>query len=368
MKRVTRLKTFVANRVAIIQETTELNQWHHVPSEQNPVDVISRGLDPTRMQQSDLWWFGPTFLQELVVNFPGQCDGINDPLDSSVQNRDVSSRKLYLAELKNPTNCCLISAVDSSFLDNILKSRSLDWKICFKKILAPHLLNTTNMEEQNDAPHPLNAYNGEEQNGVQDNTKRIISSTRKEFHQSRQALHRLIIELNHSSRLFVTVAILTYPGRETVDSENDEEEEIAKIVAADAEELAKNFKILKCKKTDSTHNPPKWKHAFKKVLDPTYFLKPTERPVTPLTLEELDGDYNPLEDDDELSACSVSENCDEEDSEMKSTENTSSSPKRPKKVPPPGGFVCVNKITAKDLLKRPPIIPSEGYWDDDLIW
>ncbi|XP_055944365.1 uncharacterized protein LOC129975327 [Argiope bruennichi] len=114
------LKTFVANRVATIQESTEMNQWHHVPSEQNPADVISRGLDPTRMQQSDLWWFGPTFLQELVVNFPGDCDDIHDSLDSSVQNRDVSSEKLYLAELKNPTKFCLISAVDLSFLDNIL--------------------------------------------------------------------------------------------------------------------------------------------------------------------------------------------------------------------------------------------------------
>ncbi|KAF8791557.1 hypothetical protein HNY73_006404 [Argiope bruennichi] len=99
------LKTFVAIRVAITQESTEMNQWHHVPSEQNPADVISRALDPTRMQQSDFWWFGPTFLQELVVNFPGDCDDIHDPLDSSVQNRDVSSERLYLTELKNSTNC-----------------------------------------------------------------------------------------------------------------------------------------------------------------------------------------------------------------------------------------------------------------------
>ncbi|XP_055926847.1 uncharacterized protein LOC129958404 [Argiope bruennichi] len=268
------------------------------------------------------------------------------------------------------------------------ESRSLDWKICFKKILAPHLLNTTNMEEQNDAPHPLNAYNGEEQNGVQDNTvnsenDRVNSISILKNSEDVEKNHFInkkrissitagAAQVNNRAQSFIEAfrhcRHSDLPDREYSDSENDEEEEIAKIVAADAEELAKNFKILKCKKTDSTHNPPKWKHAFKKVLDPTYFLKPTERPVTPLTLEELDGDYNPLEDDDELSACSVSENCDEEDSEMKSTENTSSSPKRPKKVPPPGGFVCVNKITAKDLLKRPPIIPSEGYWDDDLIW
>ncbi|XP_055947045.1 uncharacterized protein LOC129980690 [Argiope bruennichi] len=98
------LKTFVANRVAIIQESTEMNQWHHVPSEQNPADVISRGLDPTRMQQSDLWWFGPIFLQELVVSFPGDCDDIHDSLDSSVQNRDVAAFNCEIKALKKGEN------------------------------------------------------------------------------------------------------------------------------------------------------------------------------------------------------------------------------------------------------------------------
>ncbi|KAF8796145.1 hypothetical protein HNY73_000559 [Argiope bruennichi] len=85
------LKKFAASKLAIIQESIEMNQWHQVPSEKNPAYVISRGLDPTRMQQSDFWWFGPTFLQELVVNVPGDCDNIHDPLDSSVQYMDVSS-------------------------------------------------------------------------------------------------------------------------------------------------------------------------------------------------------------------------------------------------------------------------------------
>ncbi|GFU62396.1 DUF1758 domain-containing protein [Trichonephila clavipes] len=46
------LKTFVANRGVIIQELTELNKWHHIPSEQNPADIISRGLDPEKIQRS----------------------------------------------------------------------------------------------------------------------------------------------------------------------------------------------------------------------------------------------------------------------------------------------------------------------------
>ncbi|XP_035232408.1 uncharacterized protein LOC118204190, partial [Stegodyphus dumicola] len=40
------LKTFVANRVATIQELTNGHQWRHVSSKENPSDLISRGLDP----------------------------------------------------------------------------------------------------------------------------------------------------------------------------------------------------------------------------------------------------------------------------------------------------------------------------------
>ncbi|GFU91809.1 integrase catalytic domain-containing protein [Trichonephila clavipes] len=37
-----RLKTFVANRVAKVQELTEGFQWNHVPSVLNPADLVSR--------------------------------------------------------------------------------------------------------------------------------------------------------------------------------------------------------------------------------------------------------------------------------------------------------------------------------------
>ncbi|GFS56542.1 integrase catalytic domain-containing protein [Trichonephila clavipes] len=72
------LKMFVANRVVIIQQLTELNKWHHVPSEQNPADIISRGLDPEKIQRSKLWWFGPAFLEVSSVNFPRYVDEIHN--------------------------------------------------------------------------------------------------------------------------------------------------------------------------------------------------------------------------------------------------------------------------------------------------
>ncbi|GBN40280.1 hypothetical protein AVEN_182684-1 [Araneus ventricosus] len=56
------LKTFVAIRVSEIQKLTNVYQWRHVSSHNNPADLISRGVDPDRLSESSLWWSGPEFL------------------------------------------------------------------------------------------------------------------------------------------------------------------------------------------------------------------------------------------------------------------------------------------------------------------
>ncbi|GFV07315.1 integrase catalytic domain-containing protein [Trichonephila clavipes] len=58
-----RLKTFVANRVAKVQELTEGFQWNHVPSVLNPADLVSRGLRPCDLPNLRLW-HGPQFLEK----------------------------------------------------------------------------------------------------------------------------------------------------------------------------------------------------------------------------------------------------------------------------------------------------------------
>jgi hypothetical protein len=60
------LKTFVQNRVAKIQELSAIDQWHHIPSDQNPADVLSRGVDPDKLLNHKLWWKGPDFLSTNV--------------------------------------------------------------------------------------------------------------------------------------------------------------------------------------------------------------------------------------------------------------------------------------------------------------
>jgi len=49
-------KIFVGNRVALIQEETGSASWRHMPSQTNPANLISRGIDPTTLSTSTLCW------------------------------------------------------------------------------------------------------------------------------------------------------------------------------------------------------------------------------------------------------------------------------------------------------------------------
>jgi len=43
-------KAFVGNRVAAIQEETASATWRHMPTQSNPADLISRGVEPTMLK------------------------------------------------------------------------------------------------------------------------------------------------------------------------------------------------------------------------------------------------------------------------------------------------------------------------------
>lgn len=55
--------TSVHNRVHRIRQTTSPKQWHYVPSEQNPADLVTRSV--TALQLMDSMWFKcPDFLNK----------------------------------------------------------------------------------------------------------------------------------------------------------------------------------------------------------------------------------------------------------------------------------------------------------------
>lgn len=66
------LKAFVCNRVNEIRELTahSLSSWRYIPTDTNPADMASRGIEPTMLSNSDLWWRGPSFLLSQEKEWP----------------------------------------------------------------------------------------------------------------------------------------------------------------------------------------------------------------------------------------------------------------------------------------------------------
>ncbi|GFT87539.1 integrase_H2C2 domain-containing protein [Trichonephila clavipes] len=73
------LKTFVANRVSKIHQLSSCGQSHHIASEQNTADVLSKGLLPEELRDDSPWWHAPELLLQsaystTVIAEPTQRD------------------------------------------------------------------------------------------------------------------------------------------------------------------------------------------------------------------------------------------------------------------------------------------------------
>ncbi|XP_006822328.1 uncharacterized protein LOC102807334 [Saccoglossus kowalevskii] len=65
-----RFHIFVANRVQLIRDFTSPEQWRHIATKDNPADIASRGVSAKELNQSTLWWKGPTFLSTAATLIP----------------------------------------------------------------------------------------------------------------------------------------------------------------------------------------------------------------------------------------------------------------------------------------------------------
>ena len=57
---------FVTNRCSEIHTLLPDAYWHHVRSADNSADVISRGIEPSKLASHCLWWRGPVWLSDSV--------------------------------------------------------------------------------------------------------------------------------------------------------------------------------------------------------------------------------------------------------------------------------------------------------------
>ncbi|KAJ8388711.1 hypothetical protein AAFF_G00131200 [Aldrovandia affinis] len=62
-----RFHVFVANRVQLIRENTDPNQWYYIDTAENPADHASRGLHASDISSTN-WLSGPKFLWEQEIH------------------------------------------------------------------------------------------------------------------------------------------------------------------------------------------------------------------------------------------------------------------------------------------------------------
>ena len=92
-----RFKTFVANRISTIRDTTKLSQWRYINTVDNPADCASRGLTANKLMSHQSWIHGPSFLQEPENQWPDRFH------NSEVEEDDVEVRKSVTANLTHIT-------------------------------------------------------------------------------------------------------------------------------------------------------------------------------------------------------------------------------------------------------------------------
>ena len=63
------LKQFVANRKCEVLSLSESANWHYCLGIDNPADIGTRGMLPSELLQSKLWWTGPEWLKGSKENW-----------------------------------------------------------------------------------------------------------------------------------------------------------------------------------------------------------------------------------------------------------------------------------------------------------
>ena len=103
-----RFHVFVSNRLAAIHDASSINQWFWVPSQENPADLVSRGMDAAKFVDSALWKCGPNFLWRQSEHWPqlpkmSECKE-EDPEVKVVLTITASATTASSSEASDPTS------------------------------------------------------------------------------------------------------------------------------------------------------------------------------------------------------------------------------------------------------------------------
>ena len=123
------LKQLVANWKSEVLSLSESVNWHHCPGIDNPADIGTRGMLPSELSQSKLWWVGPewlkcskqswpTDLEDYLTNLSEEC--LQEVRKSSLLET-YESTSLMNRSKTVPTISDLINGEDYNTLPKLLR-------------------------------------------------------------------------------------------------------------------------------------------------------------------------------------------------------------------------------------------------------
>ena len=112
-------KTFVGNRVSQIQDLVHPSNWYYCPTEVNPADIASRGVNASEFLKCTDWFGAPAWLSERPETWPRQ------PNISSTEESNVEHRKSHTTTISKSSTKSILSLFQYSSFMKVL--RVLSW-------------------------------------------------------------------------------------------------------------------------------------------------------------------------------------------------------------------------------------------------
>jgi hypothetical protein len=120
-----RYSVYVANRVAEIQDGTDLKSWNHVSTKDNPADHASRPMfvkaDPNEDDRVKFWFHGPQFVLRPKSEWP------NITIDTNLEDGDpeVLKTKSVFAVTKECDSETTKECISETIMSVVVKAHSL---------------------------------------------------------------------------------------------------------------------------------------------------------------------------------------------------------------------------------------------------
>ena len=118
---------FVACRIKEINALSSSTSWKYVPTGLNPADIATRGMKPSELKESRLWWHGPEFL------LTGRADPEVDascPTTACLQEKKKVVNVVVQAPVERGVGV-VIKAEDWSSFQQLLKRTVIYLQLCF---------------------------------------------------------------------------------------------------------------------------------------------------------------------------------------------------------------------------------------------